>query len=218
MVKVKICCIQSLEEAQAALAAGADALGLVGEMPSGPGPIPDSRIAAIASEVPATTVLLTSETQADDIIAHSKRCPTTALQLVDRVAPRDIALIRAALPDLQLIQAIHVNGPSALDNARDVWDHVDQVLLDSGSPNKAVKELGGTGRTHDWRISAEIVRESPLPVWLAGGLTPDNVTEAIKTTRPHGVDICSGIRRDGTLDADLMGLFFAAVARARSFL
>ncbi|MEO0914012.1 MAG: phosphoribosylanthranilate isomerase [Pseudomonadota bacterium] len=217
MVAVKVCCIQSLEEAERALAAGADALGLVGEMPSGPGPIPDSRIAEIAGAVAATTVLLTAETQADDIIAHAQRCPTTALQLVDGVAPRDIALLRAALPERQLIQAIHVNGPSAVDQARDVWDHVDQLLLDSGSPNKAVKELGGTGRTHDWRISAEIVREGPIPVWLAGGLTPENVTEAIRTTRPHGVDICSGIRRNMSLDANLMNLFFAAVARARSF-
>ncbi len=214
MVKVKICCIQSLEEAKSALSAGADALGLVSEMPSGPGPIPEARIAEIAGSLTATTVLLTAETQADEVIELATKCPTTAIQLVDRIAPRDIALIRAALPDRQLIQAIHVNGPSAVDNARDVWDHVDQLLLDSGSPNKAVKELGGTGRTHDWRISAEIVRESPLPVWLAGGLSPDNVAEAIRAVRPYGVDVCSGLRRDSKLDTDLMGRFFAAAARA----
>ncbi|QHQ36632.1 phosphoribosylanthranilate isomerase [Algicella marina] len=214
MTRVKICCIQSLAEAQLALSAGADMLGLVGEMPSGPGPIPDARIAEIARAVQVETALLTAATQADDIIAHATRCPTTAIQLVDRVATRDIRLLREALPKRQIIQVIHVNGPSAVDNARDVWDHADALLLDSGSPNKAVKELGGTGRVHDWKISAEIVRECPVPVWLAGGLRPDNVVEAIRAVRPFGVDVCSGLRRAMVLNRDLLDLFIAAVSRA----
>ena len=215
MTKIKICCIQSLEEARMAVSAGADALGLVAEMPSGPGPIPDSRIAEIAGAVDAMTVLLTAETQADDLIDHLGRAPTRAVQLVDRIAPRDLALVREAFPDRTFLQAIHVNGPSALDSARDVWGSVDMLLLDSGSPNKAVKELGGTGRTHDWRVSAEIVRESPIPVWLAGGLTPINVDEAIRAVRPYGVDVCSGLRRpDGALDSDLLYRFVAEAGRA----
>ncbi len=214
MTRIKICCIQSEAEAKLALAAGADALGLVAAMPSGPGPIPEQRIAEIAAAVDTLTVLLTARTQADDLIDHLAECPTQAVQLGDRVAPRDIAALRAAHPQRVYIQAIHVNGPSALDAARDVWDRVDMLLLDSGSPNKAVKALGGTGRTHDWRISAEIVRASPIPVWLAGGLTPQNVREAVRTVRPYGVDVCSGLRRDGLLDRDLLSHFVAEVGRA----
>ncbi|MEM9430050.1 MAG: phosphoribosylanthranilate isomerase [Pseudomonadota bacterium] len=214
MTAVKICCIQTLDEARRAFAAGAGAVGLVGEMPSGPGPIPDTRIAEIAAATDGLTVLLTAETQADHLIDHVARAGTPAVQLVDRVAPRDIDALRAAHPETLLIQAIHVNGPSARDSARDVWGRVDMLLLDSGSPNKAVKELGGTGRVHDWRVSADIVRESPVPVWLAGGLTPDNVAEAIRTVRPHGVDVCSGLRPHGALDEGLLSRFMAEVARA----
>lgn len=203
-----------MAEAQLALSVGADALGLVGNMPSGPGPIPDARIAEIAAGVDALTVLLTAEVQADDIIAHMTRCPTRAIQLVDRVPDRDIASIRAAFPDRQIIQAIHVNGPSAREQAAGAASVVDMLLLDSGSPHKEVKELGGTGQTHDWRISAEIVRESAVPVWLAGGLRPDNVAEAIRQVQPYGVDVCSGLRPDHDLDADLLALFMAALRSA----
>lgn len=214
MTKVKICCIQSRAEAEMALAAGADALGLVAAMPSGPGPIPDARIAEIASSTDALTVLLTAEVQADDIIAHMTRCPTRAVQLVDRVPPRDISAIRKAFPERQIIQVIHVNGPSAREQAIEAAAVADMLLLDSGSPHKEVKELGGTGAVHDWRISAEIVRESPVPVWLAGGLRPDNVDEAIREVRPYGVDVCSGLRPNHTLDADLLSLFMANVRGA----
>lgn len=214
MTKVKICCIQSLAEAEMALKAGATALGLVAAMPSGPGPIPDARIAEIAGAVDALSVLLTSEVQADDIIAHMTRCPTKAVQLVDRVAPRDIALIRAAFPDRKIIQVVHVNSMSSRDQALEAALGVDMILLDSGSPNKQVKELGGTGRVHDWRISAEIVRESPVPVWLAGGLRVDNVGEAIRQVRPYGVDLCSSLRPHGDLDFGLLSRFMAEVKAA----
>lgn len=214
MTHVKICCIQSLAEAEMAQKAGATALGLVAAMPSGPGPIPDARIAEIAGAVDALTVLLTSEVQADDIIAHMTRCPTKAVQLVDRAAPRDIALIRAAFPDRKIIQVVHVNSMSSRDQALEAAQGVDMILLDSGSPNKQVKELGGTGRVHDWRISAEIVRESPVPVWLAGGLRVDNVGEAIRQVRPYGVDLCSSLRPHGDLDFGLLSRFMAEVKAA----
>lgn len=214
MTQVKICCIQTLAEAEMALKAGATALGLVATMPSGPGPIPDTRIAEIAAVLDAFTVLLTSETQADDIIAHMGRCPTKAVQLVDRVAPRDIALIRAAFPDRKIIQVVHVNAMSSRAQALEAAQSVDMILLDSGSPNKRVKELGGTGRVHDWRISAEIVRESPVPVWLAGGLRVGNVAEAIQQVRPYGVDLCSSLRPKGDLDKTLLDRFMAEVKNA----
>ncbi len=89
---------------------------------------------------------------------------------------------------------------------------VDAILLDSGNQKLAVKELGGTGRTHDWRISRQIVESVHVPVFLAGGLTPENVLVAIRKVRPFGLDICSGLRTNGHLDEEKVQQFFASIA------
>jgi phosphoribosylanthranilate isomerase len=200
--RLKVCCIASLEEARMAMAAGADALGLVGRMPSGPGPIPDERIAAIARRIPppVTGILLTSETDPEAVIAHVGRCQPHAVQLVDTVPPETWAALRRQFPALRILQVIHVTGPEALEAAAAAAPHVDALLLDSGRPSLAVKELGGTGRVHDWTLSAQITAASPLPVFLAGGITPTNVAAAIRTVHPFAIDLCSGVRTDGKLD------------------
>ena len=215
--RIKICCIQSEGEAQLAIAAGADALGLVGTMPSGPGPIDDARIAAIAARAPppVATFLLTSETEAAAIVAHAERCRTNTLQLVDRVEPADYTRLRAALPGVKLVQVVHVGGEEAVAEAVAAAAHADALLLDSGQPHAAIRVLGGTGRTHDWAISREIVERVACPVFLAGGLRADNVALAIQTVRPFGVDVCTGVRRaDYTLDPVKLEAFVAAVAGA----
>jgi len=214
--RIKICCIASPEEARLAIAHGADALGLVGAMPSGPGVIDEPTIARTAASVgpPVATFLLTSETSADGIIAHARRCRTNVLQLVDRIAPHVYARVRAALPAVKLVQVVHVSGPEALAEAQSVAPLVDALLLDSGSPEAAVKLLGGTGRTHDWTISRRIVDALDLPVFLAGGLRPDNVGQAIREVRPFGVDLCSGVRTDGRLDPVKLGAFVDPVTAA----
>jgi phosphoribosylanthranilate isomerase len=216
-IRIKICCIQSQAEARLAIAAGADALGLVGTMPSGPGPIDDALIATIAAAVPPpiATFLLTSETDADPIIAHARRCRANTLQLVDRVAPGAYAALRSALPDIRLVQVIHVGGPEALAEARAAAPLVDALLLDSGRPHEAIRVLGGTGRTHDWALSRQIVAAAPCPVFLAGGLRADNVAAAIHAVRPFGVDVCTGVRRpDYALDPARLDAFVAAIASA----
>jgi phosphoribosylanthranilate isomerase len=211
--RIKICCIQSAAEARLAIAEGADALGLVGAMPSGPGPIDDAEIAAIGAVVPppVATFLLTSETAAEAIIAHARRCRTSALQLVDRVAPADFAKLRAALPGIKLVQVIHVGGEEQVAEARASAPFVDALLLDSGRPRDAVRVLGGTGRTHDWAISRQIVRAVACPVFLAGGLRPDNVRAAVEAVRPFGVDVCTGVRTDYRLDPAKLQAFVSAV-------
>ena len=216
MIRIKICCIQSVEEAALAVGHGASALGLVGEMPSGPGVIDDALIAEIADSVPPpiATFLLTSRTEPEDIIDHIRRCRTTAVQIVDAVAPRAYEAIRQALPHVKIVQVIHVTGPESLAEASTCAPLVDALLLDSGRPAAAVKELGGTGRVHDWAVSQEIVSRVRCPVFLAGGLRPENVSTACRAVRPFGVDLCSGVRRDGTLDAGLLGAFVQAVASA----
>lgn len=213
-MKVKICCIQDIGEAELAMAAGAWALGLVADMPSGQGPIDDDTIAAIAAAVGrrAETFLLTRRTEADGIIAHHRRCGTTAVQLVDHVPHQELRRLRSALPGVSLAQVIHVRTADSVREALAVAPLVDYLLLDSGNPDLEVKELGGTGRVHDWRLSRAIVRGSPVPVFLAGGLGPGNVRAGIEQVSPQGVDLCSGIRdADGRLLPDALAAFMGAV-------
>lgn len=214
--RVKICCMGSTEEADMAIAAGADAIGLVSQMPSGPGPIDETLITEIAAYVPRSvgTFLLTCLTSAVDIIAQYQRCLTSAIQLVDIVEGGVHEQLRVALPAVRLVQVIHVVGPESVDEALQVEPNVDAVLLDSGNPKLAVKELGGTGRTHDWSVSARLVSAVHVPVFLAGGLRADNVTMAIQQVRPYGVDVCSGVRTNGRLDAGKLSAFMDAVANA----
>lgn len=218
MTQVKICCISSIEEAQAALAHGASALGLVSEMPSGPGVINESLIAEITASIPAdvSTFLLTSKTNAQEIIAQQTRCKTNTLQICDRVSEKDLQTIRMALPSVRIVQVIHVADELSVTDARASAAFVDALLLDSGNASLAVKQLGGTGRTHDWTLSAKIVSEVAIPVYLAGGLNSDNVVDAIRCVQPFGVDVCSGVRTDGELDERKLASFTRAVHASAS--
>jgi len=211
--RVKICCIMSVAEARLAVSAGASALGLVGQMPSGPGVVDDALIAEIAAIVPpaVATFLLTSETGADAIVDHVRRCRTNTVQLVDRVEVTAHAAIRRALPQVKIVQVLHVADADVVDEARALAGAVDAFLLDSGNPKLAVKVLGGTGRVHDWDLSRRIVEAVDRPVFLAGGLRADNVSEAIARVKPFGVDLCSSVRSEGRLDAAKLAAFFAAV-------
>ncbi|MHB1196217.1 MAG: phosphoribosylanthranilate isomerase [Lutibacter sp.] len=210
---IKICCISSLEEAKFAIKAGASALGLVGHMPSGPGIISDELIAEIAASVPKhiDTFLLTSETSAAKIILHYLKVNTTTIQLVDALAQGSHSQIKAALPHVKIVQVLHVIDESAIDEAIKISKFVDLILLDSGNPYLATKELGGTGRIHNWEISKEIVNKVTIPVFLAGGLTPKNALQAIKEVNPYGLDLCSGVRTNGLLDVDKLAAFFSAM-------
>lgn len=213
-VQLKVCCIASVAEAELALAHGADALGLVSAMPSGPGPIPDHDIAFIARAVRgrARTFLLTSRTVPRDIAAQVRAAGTDTVQLVDTLNEGALQELRALLPGVALVQVIHVRDAGALEQARAWAEHCDALLLDSGNPHAAIRELGGTGRTHDWAISAELVRAvAPCPVFLAGGLRADNVAEAVRTVRPSGVDLCSGVRTGGRLDETKLSAFTTAL-------
>ena len=212
-VRVKICCISSVKEAKLAIKYGADALGLVGNMPSGPGVISDDLIHEISKAVPPpiSTFLLTSETEAKNIIEHYKKVQTTTIQLVDEIEPSHYQMIRNELPHVKLVQVLHVQGEESIQESKDVSEYVDAILLDSGNPNLAVKELGGTGRTHDWEISRAIRETTSIPVFLAGGLNASNIKKAVSIVKPFGVDLCSGVRSDGNLDENKIHQFFEAL-------
>ncbi len=216
MTRIKICCIASLEEARTAVDHGASAVGLVSEMPSGPGVIPEPLIAEIASSLPPAvgSFLLTSRQDAASIVAQQRRCRVNTVQLCDRLLTGTYQDLRDGMPGVAIVQVIHVRDGDALDEALRVAPHVDGVLLDSGTAGGPVKQLGGTGKTHDWNVSREIRERVGLPVLLAGGLDPDNVGAAIGRVRPFAVDVCSGVRTGGRLDTLKLGAFVEAVRRA----
>lgn len=211
--RVKVCCIATVDEARVAIAHGASAIGLVSEMPSGPGVIEEALIAEIAAAVPPAigTFLLTSRPSVDVIVDQQRRTRVNTIQLCDDLPPGAHEALRTALPGISLVQVVHVDGEDAIGRARAIGHAVDAILLDSGNPAAQVKELGGTGRRHDWAFSAEIVARVSCPVFLAGGLTPENAVEAIHTVRPWALDVCSGVRTDGRLDAEKLARLFAAV-------
>lgn len=214
-VRLKVCCIASVDEARLAIALGADALGLVARMPTGPGPIADDLIREIAARVPPpiATFLLTSQTEPDAVVDHVRRTGVNTVQLVDdTTVPTVYDALRRATPHVRIVQVIHVLDGASVALALAAAERVDALLLDSGNP--AARELGGTGRAHDWAISRRIVEASPIPVFLAGGLNEANVARAIAAASPFGVDLCSGVRTNGELDAAKLGQFVRALRGA----
>ncbi len=214
---VKICCIADISEARVAIRAGASALGLVTKMPSGPGILSHELIAEIADRIPPpiASFLLTARQDAQGIIEQFLACRTNTLQFVDHVPFEELRRIRSELRAARLVQVIHITGPESIQEAREVAPLVDALLLDSGNPKLPVKELGGTGRTHDWKISREIRDTVDKPIFLAGGLGKDNIAQAIEAVRPFGVDLCSAVRTEGALDSKKVNDFFEAVDIAR---
>lgn len=214
--RVKVCCIGNPEEAALAVSFGASALGLVSWMPSGPGVISDVRIAEIAATVPpgVDRFLLTCAPNAQTIAAQVRHTGCGTVQLVDALPEGTHAELRSLVPGLRIVQVIHVTGPDAVEEALAIAPEVDALLLDSGNPALLVKELGGTGRRHDWTLSRRIREGSPVPVYLAGGLGPHNVREAMEAVGPFGLDVCSGLRKEGCLDPAKLQAFMAEVERA----
>ncbi len=211
--RLKICCISSIEEARLAIQHGADALGLVARMPSGPGPISDELIATIAKTIhpPIASFLLTCEQSSAAIIEHVKRTGVNTVQIVDELTDGKYEHIRQKLPYVKIVQVIHVTGEESIGQAMGIQQFADAILLDSGNPKAAVKTLGGTGNVHNWEVSRDLVRSVNVPVFLAGGLNAGNVKEAIEKIRPFGVDVCSGVRTEGRLDPIKLKNFIEAV-------
>jgi len=211
--RVKICCICSLEEAWIAINHGASALGLVSEMPSGPGVIPETLIAKIARRTPpfVSSVLLTSKKKPTKIVKQHSQCMTNAIQICDDLDPESLVEVARNLPGVDIIRVIHVHGEESIEEAETIAPFVDGVLLDSGRKEGSVVELGGTGRPHNWDVSRRIVEAVEVPVILAGGLNPGNVAQAINLVKPFAVDVCNGVRTEGSLDFDKIQSFMSQV-------
>ncbi len=193
---------------------GAAAIGLVSQMPSGPGVIGIQKIREIAQWIPpaVSSFLLTSQTKSREIISDYEQAQTTTIQLVDELESNELEVLRKSLPNVKLVQVIHVIDNSSVLKAIEISKYVDAILLDSGNPNLAIKELGGTGRTHNWKLSREIREAINIPLFLAGGLNKDNVNQAIREVEPFGIDLCSGVRTNGSLDEEKLMNFFNSVS------
>jgi phosphoribosylanthranilate isomerase len=212
-IRVKICCIKTMDEARMAIRYGASAVGLVSAMPSGPGPIHEELIAEIAAVIPpgVSSFLLTCKQDADAILTQQQRTGVNTIQLVDKVTIDALRQLRKALPGISLVQVVHVCDESSISEAQTIAPSVNAILLDSGNPNLKVKELGGTGRTHNWEISRRICSTVAVPVFLAGGIKPGNIREALEKVQPYGVDVCTGVRTDDTLDEKKLAHLFQEI-------
>ena len=155
-------------------------------------------------------MLLSSLANPDQIADQFHRCGVNAIQLCEWLDNTSRARLRALLPNAFIMQVVHVTGTEAITKAEHGQNHVDALLLDSGTLSGPSRELGGTGRTHDWTISGQICLRVGLPVFLAGGLQPSNVASAIEAVQPFGVDVCSGVRSNGALDDSKLSAFLGA--------
>lgn len=217
-VKVKVCCIASPDEARLAVSFGVAAVGMVDETPSGEGRIPVETIAEIVQAVPRTTgtFVLTVTTDVDRLEALYRTTGVNTVQLWDPLQPEEYERLREKAPGIFIAQSIHVMDDEALNAAREIARHVDALVLDSGDSEPPFRWQNPAGQTHDWELSRRISEVIHLPILLAGGLTQDNVGQAVRVVRPYGVDVCSGVRKDGRLDRSLLVAFLEAVSRPRT--
>ena len=209
--EIKICGLRTEHEARAAVAAGATMLGmLVGLTHLAEDEASEAEARHLVSTLGPgpTMVLVTHLLDPAAIAALAARIGVSTIQVHGDVPPDGLRTLRALAPDARLIKAIHVTGPDAVVRAQAFAPLADALLLDSRDADR----LGGTGQTHDWTISRRIVDAvAPVPVILAGGLTPDNVATAIATVRPAGVDVNSGVEDStGAKDPARMRAFIGA--------
>lgn len=212
VTRVKICGIKRLEDAERAIEYGADALGfLVGRRYASSDFISADAAASMIRSLPpfVTTVLVTHVVEAEEICGLATQLGCTAVQLHGDIARDAAAQIREQLPYVKMCKALHVTDSATTQSVQEWRGVVDAIVLDTAAPE--LDQIGGTGRTHDWTISATIVRQCPLPVILAGGLTAENVQGAIRQVRPYAVDVNSGTKdADGFKDPDKLRRFIRA--------
>ncbi|MBE9125213.1 MULTISPECIES: phosphoribosylanthranilate isomerase [unclassified Coleofasciculus] len=210
--RIKICCIGSVEEAKQSIRYGASALGLVSEMSNGSSLVSEGLIAQVASMVPpgVSSFLLTSKSDTLAIVAQQRRLGVNAIQICDRLQYGTHGDLRQALPGIAIVQSISITGEESIKEALFIAPHVSALVLNSNDSSET-QELGDTEQLHNWEISKRIRELVDVPVFLAGGLTPDNVADAIQTVQPFGVDVCSGVRTQGQLDESKLSQFFSQV-------
>jgi len=209
MIKVKICANRSVEDAKMSIAFGADVIGiLVGQEHTSDDFVDKFKAREIATfaKGKCDVSLVTHLTNAKEIIELTKFIGNNTIQLHSDISEDEVLLIRKELPNVKLVRLIHVSSDGKICTDYQKMKYVDFYLLDSF--NLKTNQVGGTGLTHDWNKSRKLISILNKPTFLAGGLNPNNVKEAIKLTRPYGVDVNSGCKNElGKKDANKVKLF-----------
>jgi phosphoribosylanthranilate isomerase len=214
---VKVCGVRREEDASLAVEFGADGIGLlVGQRHPSPDFISEQLAARIARVLSgkAEAVLVTHVPEVDEIERLLRESEITAVQLHSEILPDGIRELKRRLPNLTVLKSVHVLSRDSMEYPKPYLNLVDGFVLDSFNP--ATDQVGGTGLTHDWSISRDIVgRYHDIPIYLAGGLNSGNVAIAIKSVRPFGVDVNSGTKgADGYKDAQKLRDFIDQAKRA----
>ena len=209
MVKVKICANKSIEEAQMCLNAGADVIGiLVGQEHASNDFVDKETAKQIVDYVSGKcdVSLVTHLTDAEEIIKLTKFIGNNVIQLHSDIDEEEVRKIKTEIPNVKLVRLIHVSSDGQICTDYRKIKYADFYLLDSF--NLKTNQVGGTGLTHDWKKSSELIKQLNKPTFLAGGLNPDNVKLAIETANPYGVDVNSGCKNEfGKKDAEKVKLF-----------
>lgn len=217
---IQIAGVHDLDEAEDVIAAGATHLGLPLRLPDGREDLGEADARALVRAVAGRieTVLITYQTDPDEILRFAAWLGVGAIQLHGHVDADTVARVRALESRVFLIQSLVVDGENLrqlLPFAARCAPHVDAFITDTYDPRTGRR--GATGLTHDWSISATLVQLLDRPLWLAGGLTADNVADGVRAARPAGVDAHTGVEdpRTGRKDPARMRAFVAnAVASA----
>lgn len=198
-MKVKICGNASLNDLKIALSAGADAVGFItGTNYKSEDAVTKSCAKKLVLSLPpfVASVAVTHLQNPQDLIDIIDETGCSTLQIQNDVSLEDMDIVKNGLPHTKIIKAVHVTGIEAIEKAEMFSKTADAIILDT----KTETRIGGTGITHDWNISAEIVKRLNKPVILAGGLSPSNLAEAIEKVKPYAVDVHSGVKKNGARD------------------
>ncbi|SEW27443.1 phosphoribosylanthranilate isomerase [Halobacterium jilantaiense] len=211
MTRAKVCGLTNETDLRAAVDAGADAVGVVADVPVDTSREVDVAVAAdlLASAPPlVSSVLVTMPETAERAVELAETVAPDVLQLHGDLPVGDVAFV-AANTDVDVLKAVDAGDPGAARYA----DVVDALLVDSVGEDGG----GGTGRTHDWDATREFAAGVDAPVVLAGGLTPGNVRAAVEAVDPFAVDVASGVEAaPGEKDHAAVREFVAAATDARA--
>lgn len=214
MTKVKICGITNAADLSLAIECGADAVGFITDVPvDTPRKIDAATVASLSEKLPVfvTSVLVIMPRSADEAISLIKKVRPRAVQIHSDLAVREIRHLKEQT-DMPIIKTVGVSDfISAMSRINEVEDFVDAILLDTVGDRP-----GGTGTVHNWKVSAQIVKNCTIPVILAGGLRPENVSQAISIVKSYAVDVASGVETNGRKDASKLKAFIREAKRVQS--
>ncbi|MCC5899523.1 MAG: phosphoribosylanthranilate isomerase [Phormidium sp. BM_Day4_Bin.17] len=206
-MRIKICGITQASQGRAIVQAGATALGFICVQAS-PRYITPAAISELCLSLPkCDRIGVVANASLEEIVALVSQAPLTGIQLHGDESPEFCRALHERLPEQELIKALRIRQTSDLNQGDRYQTVVDSLLLDAYHP----QQLGGTGKTLDWRALQSF--QPPIPWFLAGGLTPDNITEALTKLHPQGIDLSSGVERSpGDKDLDKVNALFQHLA------